>query len=139
MHDHYRLGAGLTRQQTPINFSTWNLSIPPNLFVSTFVTASRFLVLMAGCEGIAQLRRLDYQSAPRRLDYLDRFDAASRGPLGCFRVFFFFFGLFCIPGVQGWAPSIARWGTASMFVAMAMDPFAQADFEFRNQDGRGTE
>lgn len=96
----------------------WKLSITPASFISTFVTVSRFLMLVGVAEGVAQLRWLYYLGGPRRLDHLDSFDSASRGPWGSF--------LFaCRHSIRGTVPAIARMGAIVTIIALAMDPFAQ--------------
>lgn len=113
----------------------WTYQIEPAAFISIFVTISRFMMLVGVAEGLGQLRWLYYLGGSRRLDHLDSFDSASRGPWGSL---LFTFRI----SINGMVPTIARFGALLMIVALAMDPFAQqilrtdlADMENSNDSG----
>lgn len=98
--------------------STWHLAVRPNSFVSIFITSAKFFALPLVGTGIAQLRWQYFLSAPRRLDHLDIFDAATKGEWGCL-------SLLRETAIDGKIPLVARWGAAIILIALAMDPFAQ--------------
>lgn len=100
--------------------SDWTLSISPNSMVSTFITASRFLMLYVVAECIGQLRWLYFQGGARPLDELEVFDSASRGALG---------SMLLVLRLKARA-LIATWAALTVIVALAMDPFAQQILSF---------
>lgn len=103
--------------------SDWGLSWSPNSMVSTFVNASRFLVLFVVAECVGQFGWLYYQGGARPLGELEAFDAASRGPLGS--------ALFVL---RMRAKSVlASVGALIIIVALAMDTFAQEVLNFETR------
>ncbi|GME55774.1 hypothetical protein GTA08_BOTSDO13905 [Neofusicoccum parvum] len=100
--------------------SDWTLSISPNSMVSTFITASRFLMLFVVAECIGQLRWIYYQAGPRPLDELEVFDSASRGAFG---------SVLFVLRMKARA-LMATLGALIVIVALAMDPFAQQILSF---------
>jgi hypothetical protein len=62
----------------------WSLSIQPNSLISVFTTAAKTSMMVSVTSCISQLKWRHYFLRPDRLDYLQVFDEASRGPWGAF-------------------------------------------------------
>lgn len=69
--------------------STWTLAVSPNAFISVLSTASKAFLILPVSECISQLKwwHLLRSKRPNRLEDLQLFDNASRGPLGSLKFF----------------------------------------------------
>ena len=100
--------------------SDWQAILRPNTVVSALSTLSKSAMLMVIGQGIGQLKWIYFSERPHRLLDFERFDAASRGPLGAVQI------LFCING----RAIIASVGATLTILALAMDPFVQQVISF---------
>lgn len=103
--------------------SHWRSSIAPNAMVSTLTTLSKTGILLVITSCISQIKWLYYERKPRALELLDRFDDASRGPLGAARFV-----------VSSYTESPIAFLAASITIlALAFEPMAQQVFSYDNR------
>lgn len=104
--------------------STWRFPIAPNALISIFVTISKASLMLSVAACISQMKWLYFKHGTHRLDHLQLFDEASRGPLGALEL------LTGILGGRSKASWAAAWGSVITIVALAADPFAQQILSF---------
>lgn len=93
----------------------WKFPIQLNSLLSVLITISKSALLVSTAECISQAKWIQFQKSPLRLNSLQQFDDASRGPWGSLQ---FLFG----PKVAG---SIAFLGAFLTIASLALDPFTQ--------------
>ena len=102
-------------QSTPL--SHWTFPIALNATIAIFITTSKSMALLVIAACIAQSKWILLKSSrmPRRLQELDLFEEASRGPLGA---------IMLLPRVH-WDSWIASIGAIATILALGIDTFAQ--------------
>lgn len=94
-------------------------SISVNSLVSIFTSIFKAAMLLPITEGISELKWLWF-AAPRLLSDLDCFDAASRGPLGSFKLF------------RSYQSTLACLGALIIIFCVGIDPFTQQILHYHN-------
>ena len=89
------------------------LHITVNTYISFLVTIAKAALLVPVADSIGQLKWLWFQQ-PRRLEYIQIFDDASRGPLGALQLM-----------VRTRGVRLVSLGAVITVLALAMDPFTQ--------------
>jgi hypothetical protein len=74
-----RRGGTLVQEDS---LSSWHSVISLNALISTLATISKASLMLAVAACISQLKWLYFESAPHRIQDIQIFDNASRGPLG---------------------------------------------------------
>ncbi|OJD37921.1 c6 and c2h2 transcription factor [Diplodia corticola] len=100
--------------------SEWTLPIRPNALISIFAAIARSALLLPLTECISQAKWLHFSKHHRRLQDLQTFDDASRGPLGSI----LFLGRMYR---KAWLASLA---CLIIIAGMAVDPFAQQIIDY---------
>jgi len=95
--------------------SEWNYSITLNSLISLFATVAKAALLLPVGQVLGQLKWIWFHQRARRLDHLQTFDDASRGPWGALQLLY---------STRGKA-RLAAWGAIITLAALAIDPFAQ--------------
>lgn len=95
--------------------SKWNYSITLNSLISLFATVAKAALLLPVGQVLGQLKWTWFHQRARRLDHLQTFDDASRGPWGALQLLY---------STRGQA-RLAAWGAIITLAALAIDPFAQ--------------
>ncbi|KAK8123019.1 hypothetical protein PG984_011689 [Apiospora sp. TS-2023a] len=99
---------------------SWDLNFTPNALISVCTTVGKIALMIPVVSCISQLKWSHFVHSPHPLDHLQRFDDASRGPWGAFRLLMLKFSL----GHK--AHLFTTWGLALVTVAgLAMEPTAQ--------------
>lgn len=93
----------------------WTFSISLNATIAIFITAGKSLALLVIAACIAQAKWIHFKSSPRRLQELDFFESAARGPLGSLMLLFH----------VRWTLGIAGAGAIATILALGVDTFAQ--------------
>lgn len=88
----------------------WPTLISINSLVSIFTSILKAAMLLPVAEGISELKWIWFL-APRPLSDMDRFDTASRGPLGAFKFF------------RNYHNLLALLGAMIIILTLAIDPF----------------
>ena len=95
---------------------SWTSSaVSPNAIISTLSTVGKGAVLLSIDEGLSQLKWVAVRGAVIRLNRLEIYDRASRGPLGSLQLLWSF----------RLKPVLAALGASLVVVAVAVDPFTQ--------------
>lgn len=102
--------------------SSWKMPIRPNALVSVFASISKSALMLPITECISQFKWLYYSKGERRLQELQSFDDASRGPLGSL---LFLWRFKAKPGVM-----IICCACVIMIAALAIDPFTQQIIDY---------
>ena len=76
----------LRLDQTPLNEWMNKMHIQPNTLASILMTIAKAALLLPVAECISQLKWIYFQEQARRLDHVDLFDRASRGPFGALQL-----------------------------------------------------
>ena len=76
----------LPLDQTPLNEWMNKMHIQPNTLASILMTIAKAALLLPVAERISQLKWIYFQEQARRLDHVDLFDRASRGPFGALQL-----------------------------------------------------
>lgn len=98
---------------TPL--SQWHLPIAPNSVIAIFSTLPKSALLLPITASISQLKWLYFRTRPSPLSKLQKFDDASRGPLGALK--------FICSMNQG--AVAANSGAIITILTLALDPFTQ--------------
>ena len=103
----------------PVNqraIASWPPSIiSPNALISLLSTIGKSALLLPITEGLSQLKWLSVQNRTAKLEHLDVYDLASRGPFGALQLLWNF----------RLRSFLAVWGAVLIVIALAIDPFAQ--------------
>lgn len=102
--------------------SSWKMPIRPNALVSVFASISKSALILPITECISQFKWLYYSKSERRLQELQFFDDASRGPLGSL---LFLWHFKAKPGVM-----VTCCACVIMITALAVDPFTQQIIDY---------
>ncbi|OAL43622.1 hypothetical protein IQ07DRAFT_592957 [Pyrenochaeta sp. DS3sAY3a] len=106
--------------------SRWTFFISLNATVAVFITAAKSLALLAIGACISQAKWIHFRRSRRRLEELELFESASRGPLG---------SVVLLSRVR-WTLTLASVGAIATILAVGVDAFAQQVIDF---DTRGVE
>jgi len=101
----------------------WNYSITINSLISLFATVAKAALLLPVGQVIGQLKWIWFHQRARRLDHLQTFDDASRGPWGALQLLY---------STRGKA-RLAAWGAFITLAALAIDPFTQQVITFESR------
>ncbi|KAI1081268.1 hypothetical protein F5B20DRAFT_537585 [Whalleya microplaca] len=93
---------------------TWPKAVNLGAIISVCSLIIRTTLMVVVAESISQARWRWFNDKQRPLRDLDRFDAASRGLWGSFRLLFL-----------SWKPNLALLGAVITIAALAIDPFSQ--------------
>ncbi|KAI1289106.1 hypothetical protein F5Y03DRAFT_378418 [Xylaria venustula] len=100
--------------------STWTIAVSPNAVIAILSIASKASLIYALGQSLSQLKWLHLLKKPDSLHDLQRYDDASRGPLGAIRMFW---------RVRS-APFVAYLGALVILLALAFEPFSQQLLHF---------
>ncbi|KAI0435269.1 hypothetical protein F5Y09DRAFT_293549 [Xylaria sp. FL1042] len=100
--------------------STWTIAVAPNAVIAILSIASKASLIYALGQAISQLKWLHLLKKPENLQDLQRYDDASRGPLGAIRMFW---------TVRS-ASLVAYLGSLTILLALAFEPFSQQLLHF---------
>ena len=105
------------------SLSEWKLRLQPNTLIALFATITRAALIypLAECLGHLKWR---YFERPRELAHLQKFDAASRGPLGAIAY------LWTLP-IQS---PLATGAAILMTLLLLFQPFAQQTINFASRE-----
>ena len=92
-----------------------NVSVSPNTLIAIFTTIAKSSMMLAVAEGISQLKWTYFQQQPHSLLHLEKFDDASRGPLGAVKLL----------GTLRLKVVVVSVGALVTVLALAIDPFTQ--------------
>ncbi|KAF2671238.1 hypothetical protein BT63DRAFT_211058 [Microthyrium microscopicum] len=99
---------------------SWHWTIQPNTIVSILSTVAKSALLLPVAECISQQKWQYYQSQrPRKLEKLEIFDRASRGPYGAIQILF---------SIKTFAAIL---GALVTLTALGVDPFVQQVIAFQ--------
>ncbi|KAI0148251.1 hypothetical protein F4776DRAFT_606813 [Hypoxylon sp. NC0597] len=101
----------------------WGEQISPTAVVSFLGTMGKSACLLALAEIISQLKWIHFSAGPQRLNDLQVFDDASRGPLGALQLLV----------VKNRKTLLAMCASALVLAALLVDPFLQLVFTFPQQ------
>ncbi|KAI8933733.1 hypothetical protein NX059_009449 [Plenodomus lindquistii] len=104
--------------------SRWSLSISLNATIAVFITAAKSLALLVIAACIAQAKWIRFRASARKLQELDLFENAARGPLGSLMLLF---------SVR-WGAGIAGFGAIATILALGVDSFAQQVVRLETRD-----
>lgn len=104
--------------------SRWTFFISLNATVAVFITAAKSLALLAIGACISQSKWIHFRGSRRRLEELELFESASRGPLG---------SLVLLSRVK-WTLTLASVGAIVTILAVGVDAFAQQVIDFDTRD-----
>ncbi|KAI0975065.1 hypothetical protein F4678DRAFT_360450 [Xylaria arbuscula] len=103
--------------------ATWTIAISPNAVIAILSIASKASLIYALGQTLSQLKWLHLLKKPDSLHDLQRYDDASRGPLGAIRMFW---------RVRS-APFVAYLGALTILLALAFEPFSQQLLHFNER------
>ncbi|KAI1177003.1 hypothetical protein F4777DRAFT_544248 [Nemania sp. FL0916] len=103
--------------------SAWTIAVSPNAFVAVLSIASKASLIYALGQTISQLKWLHLTEKPDRLEDLQHYDDASRGPLGALRM------LWAVRSGQ----FVAYLGCVIILLALAFEPFSQQLLHFQER------
>jgi hypothetical protein len=104
----------------------WTISISLNATIAIFITAAKSLALLVIGACIAQSKWICFKSSARKLEELDLFDSAARGPLGSLRLLL----------QVRWHTGLASVGAIVTILALGVDTFAQQVIRLDTRDLR---
>ncbi|KAK8008230.1 hypothetical protein PG991_010781 [Apiospora marii] len=97
---------------------SWDLNFTPNALIAVCTTVGKMALMIPVVSCIGQMKWSHFIQSPHPLEHLQRFDDASRGPWGSFRLLTFSIGRK--------SHIVTTWGLAFATVAgLAMEPTAQ--------------
>jgi hypothetical protein len=99
---------------------TWRLPIQPNSLIAIFTTAGKTAMMVPAAACIAQLKWRHFHRRARRLNHLQLFDDASRGPWG---------SIMMIYGIRSQALLASAFAVITL-VALGIEPSAQQILAF---------
>ncbi|GME40134.1 hypothetical protein OIDMADRAFT_52960 [Neofusicoccum parvum] len=103
----------------------WTFFFQPNTVLSALVTAAKSAMLFSIAECLGQLKWIYYWHCKekRRLQTLEVFDGASRGPWGAVKFYF---------GIRSYVP-IGAMASFVTILTLGMDPFTQQIISFQTR------
>ncbi|KAI1350086.1 hypothetical protein F5Y01DRAFT_305656 [Xylaria sp. FL0043] len=102
------------------SLSTWTIAVAPNAIIAILSIASKASLIYALGQTISQLKWLHLLKEPESLQDLQRYDDASRGPLGALRIFW---------TVRS-GSLVVYLGSLTILLALAFEPFSQQLLHF---------
>ncbi|KAI0813785.1 hypothetical protein GGR55DRAFT_545392 [Xylaria sp. FL0064] len=100
--------------------STWTIAVSPNAVIAILSIASKASLIYALGQTISLLKWLHLLKKPESLQDLQRYDDASRGPLGALRIFW---------TVRS-GSLVVYLGSLTILLALAFEPFSQQLLHF---------
>ncbi|OAL47212.1 hypothetical protein IQ07DRAFT_573045 [Pyrenochaeta sp. DS3sAY3a] len=114
-------------QEKPL--SSWHSAVSPNALISTLATISRASLMLAVAACVSQLKWLYFASGPHRIQNIQIFDDASRGPLGALE-FLTRLSPRELFSRQSRGAAWTLWASILTILALVSDPFAQQLLSF---------